>query len=328
MAVSFKACGPFKREGIFEFKKLPQELQDIIYTLALTDTRPPRLRRVIKPNGLIKKIPEIVGFEIHLNDLARRKERRESTWKPVSTGMSKESQALARKHHFLNTTGANQARFAHKVDQMGSLLTIQMLLLNKETSEEALNIMYGTNVFTIMFPLDQQHDPFHTLFPFGVHINRIQRLRIEIQMNPSIQPHSVIMRSGWVRGTTWSSFKKMANLKHLRVVVTFRSPNFATEHAALFNGAWRRMSYYNNHMRDLIAAIPRGVNVQCGLTKEQRDRGDYGGFEPVKACVPRKIFKTYDGLRGVDCDMDENMLVDWNSAGQLQADGEGPDDGA
>jgi len=62
-------------------------------------------------------------------------------------------------------------------------------------------------------------------------------------------------------------------------------------------------------MRDLIAAIPKDVErVTWGLTNTQKQTGDYAGHEYVKSCVLRKIYKTYEGLRGVDVEVEDRRL--------------------
>jgi hypothetical protein len=323
MAASYEVFAPFVRQGPFKFFSEVAELRIKVYEHLLTDTRPPRLRKVENKDGLFVDVPEIVECEIHVNDLARRKERR-LVLLPVSTGLSPRSKKLAKKHRFLNETSATTARLTQKVNNAIPFLETAILRTNEKTYKEALYTLYATNVFTIMFPLNEQTTPFHTLFPSGVDISRIQRLSVEVQLDPH-DPQNRHVRTPWMRSTTWASFRKMTDLKFLRIVITFCDPRHAPLQADLFNRAWRRTNYYNNVMRNLIAAVPKDVVVTCGLSKEQRERGDYGGLEPVKGCVLKKIFRVYECLRGVDGDMENEAVLTLTEAGDLPVDGDGED---
>ena len=72
----------------------------------------------------------------------------------------------------------------------------------------------------------------------------------------------------------------------------------------------------------LIAHIPKDIEVSWGLTREQKEVGDYGGFVYAKGCVLRKIYSTYEHIRGIDAGR-ENL--NWKKVGHLPIDGDGQD---
>lgn len=78
-------------------------------------------------------------------------------------------------------------------------------------------------------------------------------------------------------------------------------------------------------MQELIAAIPKSVEIKMGLTKEEKMLSDHGGYCPVRASVLRKICKTYSGIQGADVDMIDARDVDVYHIEKHPIDGDGDD---
>jgi hypothetical protein len=256
-----------------------------------------------------EKIPEDTRSEIHVNDLTRRKELRQRSGYGTNDGLYS-SRTL---HHFLNTTPATEARVAQRVTKLPALLETTILRVCRQTHAEAHQVMYLENTFIIMFYLHQRPRPFHTMFPSGINVSLIRSLHIEIQLNLFLaEPR---YPTAFARASTWTTFGKMPHLKTVQLVVTFHKPLDPGE-ARLFAHDWRPISSCDNALQELVAAIPGHVQVQYGLTEEQTERGDYGGFDPVESSVLEKICKC------------GSPTMDLATAGELHADlGNGVEEG-
>jgi len=122
----------------------------------------------------------------------------------------------------------------------------------------------------------------------------------------------------------------MHDLKSLQVLVTFGVQRFfnedneahAAQEAILFNRCWRITTAYNKNMCALIAKIPKNIKPSLGLTKAQKEVGDYEGFAYAKGCVLREIYSTYEHMRGVNVGSE---YLDWRKVGHLPIDGDGQD---
>ncbi|KAF2865851.1 hypothetical protein BDV95DRAFT_239731 [Massariosphaeria phaeospora] len=275
------------------FLRLPVKLRNRIYRLLLVNTR---------SNDRV----------IHANDLARRKERRENIISiRHGAGFVKAPSLIplpnvptyptAPAHHFLHLSPANDDRIMTPVTGVSPLLETGIFLSCRQTWAEGLQIMYSENTFAVIVAIDDPPKPFDTLFPPGVNFQRIQRLRIEIQVgNPSQRRLAPVSRS-----TTWHSFRLMYDLEFLQIIVTFNDGKNSLDHAGLFNRCWHNLTLYSEMMQSIIVAIPKDIDVKWGLTKAQKASGDYGGHFYAKGCVLRKIAEVYGGLRGVDLEIDQ-----------------------
>jgi hypothetical protein len=66
--------------------------------------------------------------------------------------------------------------------------------------------------------------------------------------------------------------------------------------------------------------------VTWGLTKEQKIKGDYGGHAYVKGCVLRKMYSTFEGLRGTAvCVTITRLSLHWPNIASMRVDGDGND---
>jgi hypothetical protein len=188
-----------------------------------------------------------------------------------------------------------------------------------------MHILYTLNNFAIMV-VDPAFDSdfnvgldtpacsrrFVDALPVGTDISSIRQLRIELQLSgpkdydPIIGPTHSEYR--YFRPCIWVPFCMMRDLRSLQIFVTFRGDrqdrrssqsNNAKQSKEWFERCWRILPAYTNTMRDLVAAIPKHVEtVTWGLSKEQKVKGDYGGLTYVKGCVLRKMYSTFEGLRG------------------------------
>jgi hypothetical protein len=294
----------------FPFCKLPGELRNRIYELLLTDQR------------------DLSNRIIHGNDLQRRAEHRSRTRRRNFRSL-RGYQPLARQHLFLNNTAATLSRLAQpnsKPALKTPLLETSILRVCRQTRQEGMHILYTLNNFAIMV-VDPAFDPDFNVdlgtparsrrlvdaLPVGTDISSIRQLRIELQLsgpedyNPIIGPTHSIYR--YFRPCIWVPFCMMRDLKSLQIFVTFygdrqnsqssQSIIKANQSKAWFERSWRILPAYTNTMRDLVAAIPKHVEtVTWGLSKEQKVNGDYGGLTYVKGCVLRKMYSTFERLRG------------------------------
>ena len=157
-------------------------------------------------------------------------------------------------------------------------------------------------------------------------MSRIRHLRLEVQLCKPDYSYTapVIIRDGF------GPLRNMHGLVSLQIIVTFRNewgPGFEDESikdASLFNRCWSITTIYNEAMRSLISSITKSVEkVTWGLMKAQKEVGDYGGIGVAKGCVLKKIWKTYEGLRG----MRSIDTVNWRRrrVGHLPIDGDGED---
>lgn len=231
-------------------------------------------------------------------------------------------------YHFLNDGDATAARLVQRVSKLPPLLETAILRACHQTFEEGIHVLYTLNTFSVILCLNIHVNPFDTRLPHGVDVSRVQRLRVEIQLFSNPQDGGPRSRIGLFRDKTWSAFRRMVGLKYLQIIVTFGDEKAAVGLVYLFNRAWHQMPYFTNIMRDLVSAIPKGIEVQCGLTKEQKDMCNFGGFEPVKGCVLRKIFDTYERFKGVDVgipDINMDDLLDRDAIHHLAIDGDAVD---
>jgi hypothetical protein len=298
-------------ERPFRFLDMPAELRNRVYELLLTNTRDPSDR------------------VIHGNDLQRRcaLRRDPSSKSKMLQRISVKEEALF--YNFANSTPATKARLAKPVSGIPELLETGILQACKQTYREGKHILYTLNSFDAImehFPSRSTLSATGNEFPQGVDISRIRYLRLEVQLCKPDYSYTtpVILRD------SFAPLRNMHGLVSLQIVVTFRNewgPDLEKESimdAALFNRCWSITTIYNEAMRSLISSIPKNVEkVTWGLTKAQKEVGDYGGIGVAKGCVLRKIWKTYEGLRGTRT----ICTVNWKRrrVGHLPIDGDGED---
>ena len=235
---------------------------------------------------------------------------------------------MAKHFGFLNESSATEGRLVKPVRDIPPLLEVNILRACRQTYREGTYVLYTMNTFAVTIVNSYSTTlidcGFSARFPNGVDRSRIQHLRIELQFDDLGR-----YRPGAFRDKTWSSFCKMRDLRNLQFVVTFRSERGDTAayaYAGLFNRCWQVTNVYSNTMRDVIASIPKEVeNVKWGLTKAQKETGDYGGYHFAKGCVLRKIYKTYEGLRGTDVDMMDERPDFSRNIDHLPVNGDGHD---
>jgi hypothetical protein len=262
----------YVRVGVFPFLKLPGELRNRIYEYFFTDTRGPQ---------------DLADPVIFINDLNRRKERRGTQGnRPVRTGLSNKSLKLARKHDILNNNGINTSRLKKRITGLPHLLETNVLRVCRQMYEEGSGVMWEVNVFAIAVPTSDTtggDGQLSSLFATaGVDVKQIQHLRLEIQLGTCLSPEFQRLRS--LKTKQWAPLRSMVELKTLRIS-------------------------YNMIFQELIEAVPKSVAITMGLTKEEKFLGDYAGWCPVKGCVLRKIYHTYQGLQGTYLEtVDEGQL--------------------
>lgn len=285
----------------FPFLKLPAEIRNVIYELLLTNRR--------DPNNVV----------IHGNDISYRRclryynKREDMNFR----------EDLNDRHGFMNSTSSTLARLTRPLSGIPPLLEVGILRACQQTYKEGLHILHTENYFAIILREKCYWEP---RLPHGLKKSRIRNLRIEVQLDgPFSHKEAHILRTS---NFYWIS--KMHDLKSLQILVTFRGhvrfrkcdKTKAAQDAVLFNRCWRITTTYDNTMRALIASIPKGIKVSWGLTREQKEVGDYGGFAYAKACVLRKIHSTYEHMRGVDAGSES---LNWENVEHLPIDGDGQD---
>jgi hypothetical protein len=285
----------YVRVGVFPFLKLPGELRNRIYEYFFTDTRGPQ---------------DLADPVIFINDLNRRKERRGTQGnRPVRTGLSNKSLKLARKHDILNNNGINTSRLKKRITGLPHLLETNVLRVCRQMYEEGSGVMWEVNVFAIAVPTSDTtggDGQLSSLFATaGVDVKQIQHLRLEIQLGTCLSPEFQRLRS--LKTKQWAPLRSMVELKTLRIIATFdQNSNIRCDH---FHRFWHELRFYNMIFQELIEAVPKSVAITMGLTKEEKFLGDYAGWCPVKGCVLRKIYHTYQGLQGTYLEtVDEGQL--------------------
>jgi hypothetical protein len=285
----------------FPFLKLPAEIRNVIYELLLTNRR--------DPNDVV----------IHGNDLYRRHWLRDDN-ELEDLDIIK---VINDWQGFVNNTPSTLARLTRPVNGIPPLLEVGILRAGRQTYEEGLHILNIKNNFAAIL---REKGNWNLHLPYGLKYSSIHNLRIELQLEgPFSHDGTHILRTS---NFYWLS--KMYDLKFLQILVTFGGRGLfnevgkaqAAQDAALFDRCWRITTTYDSTMRALIASIPKGIEVSWGLTREQKEVGDYGGFAYAKGCVLRKIYNTYEHMRGIDVGSGN---PDWNKVEHLPIDGDGQD---
>ena len=178
-------------------------------------------------------------------------------------------------------------------------LEANILRTCRQVYSEGSHILYTMNAFAVIATQDAKNhcQLFSHNFPHGLDVSRIRHLRIEFQF----VPNELYRISGTAKGI-WSPFRNMQELKNLQFCVTIRSRRATIVQLwVAFHHGWRSIAKYSRTMRDIIAEIPVEIeNVSWGLTKEQKEKGDFSSKVYVKALVLREIHKTFEGSRGKD----------------------------
>jgi len=297
----------------FPFLKLPGELRNRIYELLLTDTRGPK---------------NFADPVILTNDLRRRITRRTASafgLPPMSTGLSKKSFQLAKKFYMLNHLEMTRERLRKPVSELPLLLETAILRACRQTYSEGSALLFQKNTFAIIVRTMDRNDDLASWFPAGLDLSRVRRLRLEYQLehiHGKTQGYSADLYGST---TPWAFIRRMTSLKTLQLVLTFSDEVEAPAKKEHFERLWHTMRLYRQLMQELIAAIPKGVEVKMGMTKEDKMRDDYGGFCPVRGSVLRKIYKTYGGIQGADVEMMSTGKVDLTCLAVYPIDGDGND---
>jgi hypothetical protein len=223
----------------------------------------------------------------------------------------------------VNNTASTLARLTKPISGIPPLLEVGILRACQQTHKEGSHILYTQNTFAVIL---RQGYYWKVRIPYSLNHSRIRNFRTEVQLEgPCFRDGMHVLRT-----YSFYQLSEMHDLKLLQVLVTFRghtsfhkeSEVQAAQHAVLFNRCWRITTAYNNTMCALIAKIPKDIELSLGLTKAQKEVGDYGGFAYAKGCVLRKIYSTYEHIRGTDVGS-ENL--DWRKVGHLPIDGDGQD---
>jgi len=235
-------------------------------------------------------------------------------------GTGTQYRKIAKQYDFCNDTQATKDRLTLRVNDLPSQVHIAILSACRQTYREGSDVLYNRNTFAIMLRPSQHEAPFGLV---NISASRIQRLRIEIQLDDI----GVYFKPSRLRPkeATWSTFRHMTGLKVLQLVVTFWDERSASKSSTYFNKCWHSIPLYYHTVQGFIAAVPKGVEFRCGLTKEDKLWGDYGAFEPVKGSVLRKAYKTFSGLQGADSEIKNEASLYPSEMDLLEIDGDGYD---
>jgi len=264
---------------------------------------------------------------ILLNDLNRRKERRTAPGLPaMSTGLSNKSKQLAKRYHMLNNDESTMARLKKRVTGLPPLLQTAILRVCRQTHYEGAAILYCKNVFALIVPFARRNDTLELWFPTGLDLTRIQHIRLELQL-PTYSFINTTTNTANVYNFSapWFFFRHITALKTVRMTLTSDNETTAHIEKKRFERFWHIMPVCRQVMQELIAAIPMGIEVKMGLTKEEKILCDYGGFCPVRGCVLRKIYRTYKGVQGADTEVLSIKVIDQALVYQYAVDGDGGD---
>lgn len=288
---------------------LPGELRNRIYGFLLTDTRGPEV---------------FADPVILINDYNRRKERRAKLGAPaMSTGLSKKSIALAKKHYMLNDLPINIVRLTKHVCGLPPLLETAVLRVSRQLHWEGTAILFRENIFALIVPVSRRYDNIVSWFPAGLDLSRIQHVRLEVQLYSSSQDGASTLQTA--TAVPWAFLSRMNDLKTLTVIITSNDIAIAPMSKIILERFWHITPYFYTLMLELVAAVPRGVEIKTGLTKVEKVESDYGGFSPLRRAVLRKIFKTYAGVQGAHAGMRVMGKLTKTHLRDYPVDGEGAD---
>jgi hypothetical protein len=169
------------------------------------------------------------------------------------------------------------------------LAYVSILSVCKQIHDEAKDILYRKNSFRIAIRnFKWDNSPEYMRLDYGLHgwdFPRITNLQLEL----SIDWHAnLATRVNWVSLT-----KAMPALRRLQVFVTFPDPSRELSD-------WGQVDWkYKAIFRDLVAAIPKSVNVKWGLTLRQKVR-DFKDKDYVEGRVLRAMYREFENQQGID----------------------------
>lgn len=173
------------------------------------------------------------------------------------------------------------------------LAYISILSACKQIHDEAKDILYRKNSFRIAIRnFKWDNNPEYMQLDCGLYgwdFPRITNLQLEL----SIDWHAdLATRVNWV-GLT----KAMPALRRLQVFVTLPDPS-RWGRSELSD--WGQVDWkYKAIFRDLVAAIPKSVNVKWGLTLRQKVR-DFKDKDYVEGRVLRAMYREFENQQGID----------------------------
>jgi len=173
------------------------------------------------------------------------------------------------------------------------LAYISILSACKQIHDEAKDILYRKNSFRIAIRnFKWDNSPEYMQLDCGLYgwdFPRITNLQLEL----SIDWHAnLATRVNWV-GLT----KAMPALRRLQVFVTLPDPS---RWGRIELSDWGQVDWkYKAIFRDLVAAIPKSVNVKWGLTLRQKVR-DFKDKDYVEGWVLRTMYREFEIQQGID----------------------------
>ncbi|KAF2678369.1 hypothetical protein K458DRAFT_394914 [Lentithecium fluviatile CBS 122367] len=172
------------------------------------------------------------------------------------------------------------------MDVLPPFLETGILRACRQSFEESIHVMYTRNVFAVIVKASPGLEDVRFRFGGYLDFSRIKRLRLEMQFRANKEdeefPSHHYKGSRFCSYSTRSTFPFafMPRLQSIQVYVTFANgfmPHTAMKLAEEFARCWRECLRFADPLRDLIRAVPARVDVEWGLTGEQKERGDFGG---------------------------------------------------
>ncbi|OCL10009.1 hypothetical protein AOQ84DRAFT_8121 [Glonium stellatum] len=192
----------------------------------------------------------------------------------------------------------------HRVTATIPLVYTSIYSTCKQIHDEAKDVFFRMNSFHIVIPdFDFIYRRDDMLFLKGLDDSwdfpRITNLQLELCISSIF---NLKTRVNWVDLT-----KNLPYLRKLQVFVT--SSNFSRfKTTELYD--WERVNWkYKAAFRDLVAAIPKSVDVKWGLTLKQK-LGNFKGKDYLEGKVLRAMYRQYENQRGIDYEVPDTMAVD------------------
>lgn len=170
------------------------------------------------------------------------------------------------------------------------LLYVAILRVNSEIYNEAKNIIYEQNTFSVTPSLESQSEPLHCQFPAAWKLSKIRYLRLDMHEN---------YEHGWPQSRSygiWSTFLHLPALRELRIsIILGQSSSVATE------VTWDFSSFCAKTVRNIFAAVPKHVKViETEARGPQSTLGEDGGRRYATEVEMRELFADYEDMQGSD----------------------------
>ena len=187
------------------------------------------------------------------------------------------------------------------------LAYISILSACKQIHDEAKDILYRKNSFHIAIrDFKWNNNPEYMQLDCGLYgwdFPRITNLQLELSIGWNA---NLATRVNWV-GLT----KTMPALRRLQVFVTL--PDLSHWHRSQLSD-WGQVDWkYKAIFRDLVAAIPKSVNVKWGPTLKQKVR-DFKDKDYVEGRVLRAMYREFENQQGIDFETPGVTEVDEDDA--------------